>query len=217
MTETGLTGVVLAGGGSRRMGQNKALLAVGNEKVIGTIIGAMTEAGLEVIIAANEQTADDYRELGRGIVYDRFPGQGPLSGIHAALHAAKTPWIIVAACDMPFVSPALFRYLVKSVEEAEAERADGDGYQAIIPVEAGRVQPLLAAYHASGLGALEDALGGGRLRMMDWLERLRVRYIPEDVLAEETGLKAGQAFFNMNHPEDYHAALAKKREEEAWD
>jgi len=215
MEETILTGVVLAGGESRRMGQNKALLDVGREKVISTIVGAMSKAGLDVIIAANEQTASAYRMLGRDIVCDRFPGQGPLSGIHAGLHAAKTPWIVVAACDMPFVAPELFRFLKKSVEKAEAGIASGNACQAVIPVEEGRVQPLLAAYHASALPALEDSLVGGRLRMTDWLERLQVRYIPEDVLAKETGLVAGHVFFNMNRPEDYRAALAKRREEEA--
>jgi len=211
MTDTKLTGVVLAGGESRRMGQNKALLAVGREKVIGAVIGAMSEAGLDVIIAANEQTADAYRELGREIVYDRFPGQGPLSGIHTALYAAKTPWIIVAACDMPFAVPELFRFLKKSVEGAG--NVSGVACQAVIPMEDDRVQPLLAAYHASALPALEDSLVNGRLRMTDWLERLQVRYIPEDVLAKETGLDAGHVFFNMNRPEDYQAVLKKLREE----
>lgn len=75
------------------------------------------------------------------------------------------------------------------------------------------MQPLLAAYHASALPALEDSLVNGRLRMTDWLKQLRVRYIPEDVLAKETGLDARQVFFNMNRPEDYQAALAKLREE----
>lgn len=211
MTDTKLTGVVLAGGESRRMGQNKALLAIGREKVIGAVIGAMSEAGLDVIIAANEQTADAYRELGREIVYDRFPGRGPLSGIHTALHAAKTPWIIVAACDMPFAVPELFRFLKKSVEGAG--EVSGSACQAFIPMEEGQVQPLLAAYHASVLPALEDSLVNGRLRMTDWLKQLQVRYIPEDVLAKETGLDARQVFFNMNRPEDYQAALAKQREE----
>lgn len=214
MADTKLTGVVLAGGESSRMGQNKALLAVGGEKAIEAIIGAMSEAGLDVIVAANGQNASAYHMLGREIVCDRYPGQGPLSGIHAALHAARTPWIIVAACDMPFVTPGLFRFLKKIAEDAETGPAAG-GFQAVIPMEGGRVQPLLAAYHASALPALENSLATGRLRMTEWLERLRVRYIPEDVLAKETGLEAGHVFFNMNRPEDYRAALAKRSEEEA--
>ncbi|MDR0269304.1 molybdenum cofactor guanylyltransferase [Paenibacillus sp.] len=210
-----ITGVVLAGGQSRRMGTNKALLAVGKEKVIETIISAMTESVYDLLIAAGDHTADAYRELGLEIACDRFPGQGPLSGIHAALHAIKTPWIIVAACDMPFVSPELFRFLKKIVEEEEVVRARGEGIQAVIPLEGGRVQPLLAAYHISALPQLEEALLSGRLRMTDWLAQLRVRYITEEALLQETGLHAGHVFFNMNHPEDYHMVVQNRNDEDA--
>ncbi|BFH65643.1 molybdenum cofactor guanylyltransferase [Paenibacillus azoreducens] len=215
MMETLITGVVLAGGQSRRMGANKALLAVGREKVIETIIGAMSAAVQDILIAANEHTADAYRELGREIACDRFPGQGPLSGIHAALHAVKTPWIIVAACDMPFVSPELFLFLRKIVAEEERLHAEEENVQAVIPLEDGRAQPLLAAYHISALPELEDALHAGRLRMTDWLNMLRVRYIAEETLLQETGIDAGHVFFNMNRPEDYRTAVEKQGDGEA--
>lgn len=213
MQEIKITGVVLAGGRSSRMGENKALLAIGREKVLETIIGAMSAAVQNVLIAAND--LDAYLEFGCEIVPDRYPGMGPLSGIHAALHAADTPWIIVAACDMPFVTPELFRLLQTKVLEDAATLPAGQGeWQAVIPMEKGRVQPLLAAYHISSLPALEESLNTGRLRMIDWLERIQVRYIAEEEVAQATGMDAGLAFFNMNSPADYTQAIRKQMEEE---
>ncbi|MCJ8012829.1 molybdenum cofactor guanylyltransferase [Paenibacillus sp. KQZ6P-2] len=195
------------------MGKNKALLAVGRERVIDTIMNAMSSVVQDVLIASNDREA--YLELGKEIVEDRFPGQGPLSGIHAALQAAKTPWIIVAACDMPFVSSDLIHYLTKTVHESQTAPAGGIEYQAVVPLEEGRVQPLLAAYHVSSLPALEESLRSGKLRMTDWLAQLQVRYISEEALFKETGMNPGHVFFNMNSPEDYNLVLKKQEDQEA--
>ncbi|MWV46532.1 NTP transferase domain-containing protein [Paenibacillus sp. HJL G12] len=207
-----ITGVVLAGGQSSRMGRNKALLTVGREKVIDTIISAMSEVAQDILISANDLNA--YRELGKKIIEDQFPGQGPLSGIHAALQAANTPWIMVAACDMPFVSSDLFRFLVKTVAEVQISDTGESNCQAMIPIGDGRVQPLLGAYHISSLPALEESLKSGKLRMTDWLAQLRVQYITEEVLLHETGMEASRAFFNMNNPEDYTLAVQRQAKEE---
>lgn len=212
MDQTKVTGVVLAGGRSSRMGTNKALLTVGSRKVIETLISAMSGVAEDVWIAANDREA--YQDFGRTIVPDLLPGQGPLSGIHAALHATKTPWVLVAACDMPFVPPELFGFLQDAVNEAEASHTGVQGCQAVIPVEQGRVQPLLAAYHVSALPALEESLRSGKLRMTDWLEQLEVRYVSEEDVARATGRDAGHVFFNMNSPEDYERAVRKQEHEE---
>ncbi len=169
MTDAKLTGVVLAGGESRRMGQNKALLAVGGEKAIEAIIGAMSEVSLDVTVAANGQNASAYHMLGREIVCDRYPGQGPLSGIHAALHAARTPWIIVAACDMPFVTPGLFRFLKKIAEDAETGPAakripsghpDGGRPGAAVAGGLSRQRAARAGGFARNLTAADDRMAG---------------------------------------------------------
>lgn len=202
-----MTGVLLAGGQSSRMGSNKALLELGGERVIESILREMSPVTPRIIIAANDRQS--YQFLGQEIVLDRYPGQGPLSGLHAALTSAGTPWCIVSACDLPFVTTEVFRFLKQAAEEAESNQLEESPDQAIIPVVGGRIQPLLAAYHNSALPALEHSLSAGRLRMTDWLGELRVRYILEEELLQHCGGDAQYAFFNMNHPEEYAQAQMK--------
>ncbi|MBJ9992965.1 MULTISPECIES: molybdenum cofactor guanylyltransferase [Paenibacillus] len=201
-----VTGILLAGGQSSRMGTDKALLSVNGETVIERIVRLMSPSASNIIISANDD--EKYAFLGKDVVHDRYPGQGPLSGLHAGLHAAATPWSIVTACDMPFVTEEVFRFLAQKAEEAVAVMGDDkSGLQAIVPVSGGRIQPLLAAYHRSVLPSLETCLSSGRLRLTGWLEQLKVCYVSEEELIQELGPGADKAFYNMNEPSDYKRAM----------
>lgn len=127
-----VTGILLAGGQSSRMGTDKALLNVNGETVIERIVRLMSPSASNIIISVNDD--EKYAFLGKEVVHDRYPGQGPLSGLHAGLQAAATPWSIIAACDMPFVTEEVFRFLAQKAEEAAAVMDDKSGLQAIVPV-----------------------------------------------------------------------------------
>lgn len=204
-TMLNMTGILLAGGRSSRMGTDKALLSMNGETVIERVIRMMAPAASSIIVSANDDKK--YAFLGKKVVHDRYPGQGPLSGLDAGLHAAATPWSVVAACDMPFVTEELFRFLARKAEEAAAALDDGGGFQAIVPVSGGRIQPLLAAYHRSVLPSLELCLSSGRLRLTGWLDQLKVCYVSEEELIQELGPGADKAFYNMNEPSDYKRAM----------
>ncbi|OZB93414.1 molybdenum cofactor guanylyltransferase [Paenibacillus sp. XY044] len=204
-TMMNMTGILLAGGRSSRMGTDKALLSVNGEAVIERVIRMMSPAASSILISANDD--EKYAFLGKEVVHDRYPGQGPLSGLDAGLHAAATPWSIVTACDLPFVTKEVFHLLARKAGEALAAPEDEDGLQAIVPVSGGRIQPLLAAYHCSVMPSLELCLSSGQLRLTGWLDQLKVRYVSEEELVQELGPGADKVFYNMNEPADYKRAM----------
>jgi molybdopterin-guanine dinucleotide biosynthesis protein A len=189
----GITGIILAGGKSSRMGTNKALLPVGQDVNIQNIIRKLHNVTDDVLIVTN--TKEEYGFLNCPMVSDNVPGKGPLAGLEAGLSASKHNINAVVACDMPFVSPALLQYMLEACE----------GFDAVVPRIDGRVHPLFAVYRKTVLPVVRQCLKQDQLRIMHLLSLLCVRYIEEEDIKqvnEDTVL----ALFNMNHPEDYEKA-----------
>ncbi|HEY8393934.1 MAG TPA: molybdenum cofactor guanylyltransferase [Thermaerobacter sp.] len=121
-----ITGVILAGGHSRRMGRDKALLDLGGRPMIARVAEALGRVCAEVLVV--DRDPDRYAFLGLPVVLDRKPGFGALSGLHAGLLALPRPYGLFVACDMPFLQPALLRYLAGLVTlPARAGAGAGDG------------------------------------------------------------------------------------------
>src|SRR5450631_2052532 len=105
----GVTGVILAGGASSRMGKNKALMKIGEQTLIERVYAIMASLFPDVIIVTN--TPELYAFIPSRTAADLYPGSGSLAGLHAGLSAGSTERIFVAACDMPFLNPTLIRLL----------------------------------------------------------------------------------------------------------
>ncbi|MEC0184876.1 molybdenum cofactor guanylyltransferase [Paenibacillus peoriae] len=222
-----VTGIIVAGGRSSRMGQDKALLQLGGVTVLERIAAVLGQVAGRVITVTRDP--QQYRELGLETTTDLYPGLGPLCGIHAGLSASNTEWGIVVACDMPLVQPEILRALLShvtngaAVQETASEQrkqqvrkkrvtlAGNDlliqptesGLQAVIASVDGRIHPLLGLYHRSALPSAEKCLQSGHLRLIDWLNSLNVRY---ETAGEWPGASLDmwkQAVFNMNYPQDY--------------
>src|SRR5689334_2792881 len=131
--------IILAGGQSRRMGRDKALLRLQPEgpRLIELVLAAVTPLVSSVVISTNRP--DDYRWLNWPLVEDNFKGfAGPLAGLEAGLTASPARLNLVIACDLPFVNPALLKYLLSQLQ----------GAAAVIPLNReGRPEPLCAVYH----------------------------------------------------------------------
>ncbi len=166
-----LTGIVLAGGQSRRMGMNKAFVEVDGVPMIQRVLNALTACCAQVLVVTKEPEA--YRHLGVRAVADEQPVQTPLAGVCSGLRATATPWAFLAACDLPFLSSEAVRLL--------AELADG--FEAAAPRVEGRWHPLHAVYSSAALPALERQLASGERRMITALEGLHVRAVSVDELA----------------------------------
>ncbi|MBM7096337.1 molybdenum cofactor guanylyltransferase [Bacillus sp. H-16] len=189
-----VTGIILAGGESSRMGMNKALLNVGGKKTIERIRNIMAPLCEEVMVVSDESAL--YHFLQVPITNDIFPGKGPLAGIHAGLSASKNEWNLVAACDMPLIDQAVIKVL--AAEANEHPEAD-----VILPAPAGKDQPLCAVYNKRSLSVISEALKNNELKLQQVFSQLQVAKVTEEQ-ARGYGLSGwGRSFYNMNYPEEY--------------
>jgi molybdopterin-guanine dinucleotide biosynthesis protein A len=181
--------LVLAGGGSRRMGRPKALLQVAGTTLIEFVAAGLEPEFAELLISANDPELVPPGLAARArTVHDLHQGAGPLAGIEAGLAAASQPMVLAVACDMPFVSPALARRLVAACQ----------GHDAAVPILDGRPEPVCAAYASSAAGPIAAALAEGRLRASDVLDDLDIAWL-RDVDPEQLR--------SLNTPEAYRRFL----------
>ncbi len=198
--ERDLTGAVLAGGSSRRMGGNKLAIPVDGVPLVERALEAVAAVATDVLLVRRpgrpiEGVASAWRAAAREIV-DTVDGAGPLAGIHAALQAARHDLVLVVAGDMPFLSPAVLRHLAARAREA----VDAD---AVALGDGSRPQPLLAVYRRRSLAVVEQMLESRALRLSDLLAQLALVVVEP---AEWATLDpTGRTPLNLNRPADVAA------------
>lgn len=185
---TDCTALILAGGESRRMGQDKANIKLGNQTLLQHVSTALHPLFSDIIVSTRQVRLDcDMQQ-----VTDNPIHAGPLAGLAAGLEQARTPWVFAVACDMPFITAALVVTLAGFRDHVDA----------VVPVVAGFPQPLAAFYSRHSLGALREILiGDGSHSMRALLDRLNVRYV------NETELQAIDCFFDLDTPQDLALAI----------
>jgi len=192
---------VQAGGQSRRMGRDKALLPFLGQPLILRVIERVRPAAAEMLLIANDP--EKFQFTGLAAIPDRIPGLGVLGGLLTALHAARHPFVALVACDMPFVSAALLTY--------QAELIEHSGADVVIPQSAHGLEPLHAVYRRETcLPLVEQAVSLGLRRLDSWFELATLRVLsPEDTRPYDP---QGLACANLNTPEDlaWAEALALK-------
>ena len=199
----GLTGIVLAGGASQRMGRNKAFLDLGGRPLIACVIERLALVCAEVLIVAGD--VEPYGELGVRLVEDRFRGVGVLGGLHAGLEAAAHELTLAVGCDMPFLRPDLLRAFARWA----------DGFDVAILRQGEQVEPLHGAYRRTCLPAIETAIQASRRRIISFCPHVRVRYVtPEEVIPFDPDLRS---FRNVNTPQEWETARAQWEMEKGID
>lgn len=210
-----VTGVVLAGGGSRRMGTDKALLMLGERRLVDHVADVLGRVFPRVMVVAKEPAlyqaasrADSSSARADGpvwnqgtvrprVIRDALPGRGALVGIYTALAACDTSYAFVVGCDMPFVKPDLLRWMANNCE----------GWDAFVPSVRSLIEPLFAIYSKACIGPIERSLARGDFRVRGFFGEVRVGYAPEDRLREvDPDLSS---FINLNDSRDYAAAMAR--------
>lgn len=191
---TGVTAAILAGGASSRMGTNKALLKVDGAPIITRTYQILARLFHDVIIVTN--TPEAYAFLPCRKVPDIYPNVGSIAGLHSALTHSVTESTFVTACDMPFVEPALIRYLCE-LQQSES------GYDAVVPFSAGGQEPLHAVYSAKCKVVFENAIQDNERKILDILERINTRLVSWAELQKKCG--SIRSFSNVNTPEEYIA------------
>lgn len=155
-------GFVLAGGGSSRMGRDKALLEIGGEPILLRIARAVAEAAGSVVIVGEPER---YARFGFPVLPDGVRGIGPLGGLLRVLESGIADWSLVVACDMPGVTTGLLKQILAQAQDAVDARCAA-------AVSGGEPEPLCAVYHRSCLPEVRSAVEDRRLRMRDLLARL---------------------------------------------
>lgn len=191
-------GVILAGGQSSRMGANKALLDFGGETLIGRVARQFSAWFDQVVVVTN--SPEQYAFLGLPMTGDRIPGLGPLGGLEAGLSASRFEHAFFAACDMPFLSEGLIRYLL----------AAAPGHEIVVPRIGGEFEPMHAVYTRSCLPAITANLDARRLKLLRIFEAVRVRVVEESEIRPFGAPE--RLFFNCNTPEDLAQARTWERE-----
>lgn len=183
-----MTGVILAGGKSRRMGANKAFLKVEGGRLIDRQVRLFRAVFRQVIIVTG--TPLDYLDQEATIVTDILPGKGALGGIYTGLFFAAEEHAFVAACDMPFLNRAFLEYMIGVAA----------GYDIVVPAPPDGLQPLHAVYGRRCLPVIKSLLDRNRLQIKELYPSQRLLEIPPAVL----GLfdPAGRMFLNINTPDD---------------
>jgi molybdopterin-guanine dinucleotide biosynthesis protein A len=190
-----LTGLVLCGGESRRMGAEKALIDVGGRPLVVHVSERLAKVATPVLLASGgRERISDVRarllHLPVQEVDDEVPGAGPLAGLIGGLAASPHPLVAVVAVDMPFLSPDLLSMLAGLHA----------GEDAVVPVTDIGLEPLHAVYSTTALPAMRAAGAEGRLALRDVLAGLAVREVRE---AEwRAADPSGRFAVNLNRAED---------------
>jgi molybdopterin-guanine dinucleotide biosynthesis protein A len=183
------SGFVLAGGASKRMGQDKALLPYRGTTLVEHVAKTVREAVGSVALIGDPARLG---HLGLAVFPDELPGCGPASGIYTALRGTETDWNLVVACDMPAVSSDLLRALL-----GRADGAERNCVAAMGPF--GQPEPLCAVYHRRCLPALGRAIRDKRLRMRDLIKEIGAIWMKVDP----------SALANVNTPAEWAEFEAK--------
>ncbi len=179
--------IILAGGQSRRMGQNKSLMKLNGIRLIDRIIGECLPISEKVILVSNHDLDDIPEEV---LIVDdlsQFKGQGPLAGIWTGLTLAKEGACLVVACDMPFISKEIAQQFERVMMEKKVD--------AVIPIAEGRMHPLFAVYHTRIKDQVYQTLLNGKRSVQSMVSDIQVEFYPMD---EHEGI-----LWNMNTMDDY--------------
>jgi len=161
--EVKIVGIVLSGGKSRRMGQEKGLVQFKGKALIEYAIESLKPLCHELVISTSN---DDYAYLAFPMIADEIPDCGPIGGISTCMKAVEADIYLVISCDVPYVPTQLFVDLLDKLKG-----------NAIIPIdETGRKQPLAACYASSASSFFHEAVKSGHLKMMNLLSKMDSLY-----------------------------------------
>ncbi len=206
-----VTGIILSGGKSSRMGSNKSLLKIGELTIIEKVRDLMQSIFSEVILITNDPA--DYNFLNIPIFEDMFKRKGPLAGIHSGLTHSSSEKNFIISCDLPFIIKEMIKYLVDFKTEKLITVAKSNGY---IQQLAGRYAKE-CAYEAEKilsdqLNAEEKGINQTKknISALKLIEQVGAEIIP----AESLPFYKEEIFFNMNDVEDYKLLLNKLIDDE---
>jgi len=191
-----VTGILLVGGRSSRMGKDKAFLPFRGAPIFETVLNVL-KVNMEKVLLVGDRP-ERFAAYGLTVLPDIYPGSA-LGGLYTGLHAADTPYIFASPCDLPFASPEVLAYML----------ALRSGYDAVVPMTGEHPEPLFALYSKNCLEPIRDLLETRNYRVYDFFPRVRVRRVVESELSSAADF--GRIFRNVNTEEEYHRLLEESK------
>lgn len=182
------SGIILAGGRSSRMGQDKALMEINGIPMLQHLANLLKECSQEIIIASNNEQHHLFGDVG---VRDNYKDSGPMAGIEAGLSIARNSQCIVLSCDTPFVTSSILSALTSK-----------NSKHALIARCKDQTHPLIGIYSASTLPTIRSFLEEKQLKMRALLVALNADY-------EQFPDELERAFININTQEEWNQAIGK--------
>lgn len=184
-----ITGIILAGGKSSRMGRDKGLCRFRGKTLVSYAIETLQPLCERILISANNDM-EDYSAFGLEVLPDEVKGIGPMGGILTCLKQSTTQHNLVLSCDTPFVTTQLFDFLLKNIDKR----------QVVVPATRTFLLEPLAAYYATNVIAeLERFVQSGDYKMMNFFKKVNFGSLAVDELLPSF---SEQLFHNLNTPED---------------
>ena len=187
-----VTGIVLAGGMSRRLGRDKAVETIEGQSLISRVLDSLSPVAQELVVVVNNHEREEELALPDSVVVavDIYPDTGSLGGIFTGLSASSNHWGFVVACDMPFLNLELLEYLL----------SQRGGHDVVVPVIDHRPEPTHAAYSRVCLPAIETRLRANDLKIAKFFDDVRAKYVSQRNIEDLD--PGGLSFFNVNTEED---------------
>ena len=189
-----ITGIILSGGNSSRMGVNKSFLKLGNQTIIERIVELMKSIFSEIIIITN--SPDEYASLKLPMYEDIYKWKGPLAGIHSALTHSQTEKNFVISCDVPLLTKEMIEYIVNYKTDKPITFCEAAGYH----------QPLVGIYSKSLISEIEKIICNDRSSDKSFHQFLK-SVKAEIIQPGNLSFYNDEIFFNVNKREDYEILL----------
>ncbi|MGQ9921584.1 MAG: molybdenum cofactor guanylyltransferase, partial [Desulfobacca sp.] len=197
MAEPLITGAVLAGGRSRRLGRDKVLLRLAGKPLAAWVMDALRVVAPDSWLVTNQPLA--HLSLGYPSLCDLWPGRGALGGLLSVMLLAQSDWILLAACDTPFLQPDLLRAMLQTAHQG--------GGEAVVCRSSRGLEPLPGLFHRRLQPRLQKQVEAGVLPVRTLLAACRTSILPPAAVHHYDPQE--RSFFNINTPQDLAAALAK--------
>jgi len=186
MDKQDLTGIILSGGKSSRLGEEKGLAGFNGKPLVSYAINVVKPLCGKLVVSANNQL-EEYAKFGYEIVQDEFEGIGPMGGILTCLKKSESRFNLVLSCDTPFVRTALFNHLLKEAEH----------YQIVVPEHDGFIEPLCAIYATNVLWELQRSVESGNFKMHDFFKKADLKTVN---ITSDLPFYNDDLFVNINTP-----------------
>ena len=180
-----LTGIILAGGNSSRMGADKGLVQLKGRHMIEHVADVAGTVCDEIIIIAGNS---EYRQLGYTVYSDIIKNSGPLGGIYTGLTHSNSENNLVVSCDIPFITRNMLKFIIKNSRDSEIT----------IPIYHGKSEPLCGLYHKNCILIIREFLLKKEFKLLEALKNFNTKKV--DIASCKKFSE--KLFRNINTPED---------------